>query len=61
MSQKLWSRDDLAAWLQVTRKTTYAMEKSGSIPPPLRIGFGRGTSRWDPVEVEVWLKARSTP
>lgn len=60
MSRKLWSREDLAAWLGVSKKTTYEMQKAGAIPPPLRIGMGRGTSRWDAAEVEAWVKAKAS-
>lgn len=56
MSQQLWSRDNLAEWLNVSKKTTYDMQRAGAIPPPTRIGQ---TYRWDAEIVREWIQARN--
>lgn len=45
---------DLAKRLRVSIRQVYRLDKSGSVPRPLRIG---GCTRWREDEIFEWLKA----
>ena len=44
---------DLAAWFGVSRDHIYRMRDRGELPQAIRLGH---LIRWDPIEVEAWLK-----
>lgn len=51
--QKLWSTDDLAAYLGVTPGTVRKWRMQKKTPPELRVN---GVVRYDPEAVRAWVK-----
>ena len=56
MQQQLWTIDDLARVLRVSRDAAYRLAQETDLPT-IRIGRRR---RWDPDAVRVWLHRRQT-
>ncbi len=54
---KLLTQGDLAKRLRISIRQVRRLDKSGSLPRPLKIG---ALKRWDPDEITAWLK-RGTP
>ncbi len=50
---KLLTPGDLAKRLRVSIRQVRRLDKSGSLPLPLRIGT---LKRWDPDEISAWLR-----
>ena len=50
---ELLTAGDLAKRLRVSLRQVYRLDKSGSLPRPLRIG---GCTRWREDEISAWLK-----
>lgn len=51
----LLSRDQLADYLQVDRRTLQRLEREGALPRPLRIA-GR-IDRWRQQDIDAWLQS----
>ena len=49
----LLTAGDLAKRLRVSLRQVYRLDKSGSVPRPLRIGM---CVRWDPAEIDRWVQ-----
>ena len=54
----LLTANGLAKRLHVSLRQVYRLDKSGSVPAPLRIG---GCVRWHPDEIDRWLKCGALP
>lgn len=52
---RLWTTDELAAYLQVPRQTLYAWRVAGCGPRGLRVGKH---VRYLPADVDAWLESR---
>ena len=50
---KLLTQGDLAKRLRISIRQVRRLDKSGSLPRPLKIG---ALKRWDPDEITAWLK-----
>ena len=50
---RLLSADDLAAFLNVSRRKVDEMQNSGELPQPIR--FGRRVRRWQSKQIKSWL------
>ena len=55
---RLLTAGDLAKRLRVSLRQVYRLDKSGSLPASLKIGQ---CVRWDPSEIDRWLKAGAPP
>ncbi|MFC4128939.1 helix-turn-helix transcriptional regulator [Nocardia rhizosphaerae] len=55
-ADRLWTIDELAAYLQVSKPTIYDWRLSGYGPPASRIGRHL---RWEPTVVRTWVAERS--
>ncbi len=51
---KLLTQGDLAKRLRISIRQVRRLDKSGSLPLPLKIG---ALKRWDPDEIDRWVKA----
>ena len=51
---RLLTAGDLARRLRVSLRQVYRLDKSGSVPRPLRIGM---CVRWDPAEIDRWVQS----
>lgn len=49
---------DLSRCLKISVRQVHRLNKSGSLPRPLRIG---GCTRWRAAEIAAWLQAGSPP
>lgn len=54
-SANLWTADDLAAYLSLSRRAVYALV-AGSTVPHIRIG---ARLRFQPQSVQAWVKAHA--
>lgn len=45
----------VAAWLNTTGKTIYAMVRAGKLAAPVRVGPNGGQSRWRTADIEAYL------
>lgn len=50
---KLLTQGDLARRLRISIRQIRRLDKSGSLPRPLKIGT---LKRWDPDEIDRWVK-----
>ena len=50
---RLLTAGDLAKRLRISLRQVYRLDKSGSLPAPLKIGQ---CVRWDPVEIDRWVR-----
>ena len=55
---RLLTAGDLAKRLRVSIRQVYRLDKSGSVPAPLRIG---GCTRWRGDEISRWLQCGGPP
>lgn len=55
-SPRLWSVDDVAAYLLVPVETLYRWRKTHYGPPAARVGRHL---RYDPADVRAWVKSRA--
>jgi len=50
----LITADQLAAWLQISKRSLYRLRSDGTLPAPLRL---RHAVRWRVADIEAWLTA----
>jgi excisionase family DNA binding protein len=48
----LITADQLAKWLQVSKRSLWRLRSAGEIPEPMRLG---GAVRWRLTDVEAWM------
>ena len=46
--------DQLAGWLQVSKRSLWRLKSDGQLPPPIRL---RKAVRWRVSDIEAWLVA----
>jgi excisionase family DNA binding protein len=51
---RLWSIDDLAAYLNVSRRAVERLKSAGRLPRPVVIG--RRCPRWSPEAIREWIE-----
>ena len=54
----LFTADELAGVLNVSRSTVYRYEEEGKLPAPVRLG---GAVRWRAAEIRDWIRAGCPP
>lgn len=58
-ADRLWTLDDVAAFLAVSRRTVQRLARQPGFPP--RLVLGHQLHRWDPTAVRAWAATRAEP